>query len=271
MAAIDDWKSYFDLVGIGHWPVDSNPNAVQLINLAGTPIFRGVDSTIELNELHTKARQKSSEMKRLLVLGLPFSNPQTITTLPGNIVLPRCRVYGGHIGDTFSTTGHLIESEFLRNIKKEVLMVMSHGTKVKTPLCSWAIKLLKTNWVYGTPSSLAQLDTLLGLLITEVNSIGHVRSRQLSFGRGCGDAMLLPRPGLVLPNNSLDQVIESQDFRFIGLEAEIKHYNSARTRIHPTMSDKYLQVLSKQEAIDAGAHTSIGASVLGKRKVKVVA
>jgi len=266
MTALSDWKLYFEAIGISCQSIASNSSAVQLTNVAGCPIFRGVETTQELDDLHTKARDKSSEMGRLLVLALPLNHPQSIARLPGNITLPLCRVYGGHVGDVFSTSGHLIESSFLRSIKLEVLAVMSNGTKVKTPLCDWVQKLLQKDWQYGTPSSLAQLDSMLGLLTTDVKSIGHVRSRQLSFGRGSGEALFLPLPTVVLPNNHLDQKVDPADMRFISLESEMAKYDSSRARLHPVFSDKFLSTTFK---IDSGYSRSIGcnaqmgASVIG--------
>jgi len=272
MAAFDDWEKYFSSIGIVCQQVPSNPNASQLVNVAGCPIFRAVETTKELDDLHTKARDLSSQMKRLVVLGMPFNNPQSMAALPGNILLPKARVYAGHVADTFSTSGHLIENDFLLSIKREVLAVISGGTKVKTPLCDWAQKLLSKNWVYGTPSSLAQLDSMLALLASETASIGHVRARQLSFGRGTGDALFLPLPSVILSNNSLTQTVEAADFRFISLESEIGHYGPARTRLHPVFSDKFLTIAAttdKKHAISMGFTSHVGASALGQKNITV--
>ena len=76
MTALQDWKCYFDRIGVAWQSIPSNSHAIQLTNIAGSPLFRGVNSTVELNELHTKARTKSTDMGRLLVLGLPFDHPQ---------------------------------------------------------------------------------------------------------------------------------------------------------------------------------------------------
>jgi hypothetical protein len=274
MNALNDWIIYFNSLGVTCQEIPSNPSAVQLTNVAGCPIFRGVETIEELDDLHTKARQKSSEMRRLLVLGLPFKHPQSLARLPGNIMLPLCRVYGGHVGDTYSTSGHLIESEFLKTIKQEVLSVISNGTKVKTPLCDWVMKLLGKSWQYGTPSSLQQLDSMIGLLSSDVKSIGHVRSRQLSYGRGSGEALFLPLPTVVLPNNALDQSVEVSDMRFISLEAEMKNTNAARARLHPVYSDKYLTVTAGIDITysrKVGCGAQMGASVLGQRHQTITA
>ena len=274
MNALHDWKIYFNSLGITCQEIPSNPSAVQLTNIAGSPIFRGVETIEELDDLHTKARQKSSEMRRLLVLGLPFKHPQSLARLPGNILLPVCRVYGGHVGDTFSTSGHLIESEFLKNIKQEVLGVINNGTGFKTPLCDWVMKLLGSSWRYGTPSSLQQLDSMLGLLSSDIKSIGHVRARQLSFGRGSGEALMLPLSTVVLPHNGLDQNIEASDMRFISLEAEMKQSSAARSRLHPVYSDKYLTATSGidiQYSRKVGCGAQMGASVLGQSQKALTA
>ena len=181
-------------------------------------------------------------------------------------------MYAGHVADTFSTSGHLIENEFLLAIKREVLAVIAGGTKVKTPLCNWAQGLLKRNWVYGTPSSLAQLDSMLALLASETAAIGHVRARQLSFGRGTGDALFLPMPSVILPNNSLSQNVAAADFRFISLEAEIGHYGPARTRLHPVFSDKFLSITAttdRKYAVSMGFTSHVGASSLGQKNISV--
>ena len=272
MTALDNWKTYFQTIGVACQPVPSNSSAVTLVNVAGAPVFRAVETTAELDELHTKARALSSKMKRLLVLGLPFNHPQSIATMPGNIMLPKARVYCGHIADTFSTSGHLVENDFLLSIKQEVLAVIQNGTKVKTPLCNWAIKLLGKSWQYGTPSSLAQLDSLIGLLINDPETIGHVRSRQLSFGRGTGDALFLPFKSVVLPTNSLDQTVEVADMRFISLEAEIKDYTPARARLHPIFSNSFVSIASSKDktyATTIGFTSNIGASTLGKKQVMI--
>ena len=91
MTALKDWTTYFKSLGISCGPVPSNPSAVQLLNVAGCPIFRGVETVEELEDLHTKARELSSKMERIVVLGMPFNHPQTLATLPGNILLPKAR------------------------------------------------------------------------------------------------------------------------------------------------------------------------------------
>jgi hypothetical protein len=143
---------------------------------------------------------------------------------------------------------------------------MSNGTRTKTPLCDWVQKLLGQSWQYGTPSSLPQLDSMLGLLTTDVKSIGHVRSRQLSFGRGSGEALFLPIPTVVLPNNQLDQRVEPADMRFISLEAEMDKYDAARARIHPVFADKFLTMTSTIDSgysRNIGCNAQLGASVIG--------
>ena len=271
MTALQDWKKYFEHFGVAWQSIPGNTNVIQLTNIAGCPLFRGVNSTVELNELHTKARTKSKDMQRLLVLGLPFDHVQGSVSLPGNITLPKLRVYGGNVGDTFSLSGHQIESGFLLKIKQEVLGMIKNGQDVQTPLCDWALKLLGDAWVYGTPTSLTQLDSMLGLLANEPGSLGHVRSRQLSFGRGCGEALFLPLQSLKLRNNRLQQTIEPSDFRFISLEKEIETYDSARARLHPVFADKFLTVLAQRNAhaaAELGCAASFGVSTLGQVAVK---
>lgn len=272
MTATSDWTTYFGSLGINCQAIPSNPNAVQLTNLPGCPIFRGVDTVDQLNDLHTKARQKSSDLQRLLIVGLPFDHPQTVATFPGSIVLPKARVYAGHIADTFSLSGHLVESEFLRSIKQEVQAVMSGGTRAKTPICDWVQKLLNKNWVYGTPSSLAQLDTMLGLLTTDTTFIGHVRARMLSFGRGCGESVLLPQKDVILKNNSLIQSVDVADLRFISVESEMKDYSSARARIHPVFMDKFLTCASasnEEYSKNLGCASLVGPSSIGSKSREV--
>lgn len=267
VSALEQWKRLFTAYGISHETIKSNSNAVSLTGLAGAPVFRAVSTTAELNELHTRARQKSQEMGRLLCLGLPLNHPSSSLTLPGGIVLPTCRVYGGHIGATFSLSGHRIEPAFLTDLKKEVLSVMSNGTNVKTPMLDWLQKLAGDSWVYGTPAGLTQLDSLLGLVARDTKLIGHVRTRQLSFGRGCADAMILPIESLVLKNNGLNQQVAPADLRFIGMEAELTYDRAPRQRIHAQFSDQYLSVLAGIDAEFAqtiGCGTQMGASTLGK-------
>ena len=267
MTAIDQWKRYLDFLGITWTALESNNKAVQLTGIAGAPIIRGVKDRQELNELHTSARQKSSEMQRLLLLALPLDNISSQIVLPGDIVLPKTRVYAGHISDTFSLSGHLIQSKFLTAIKKEVSRVISEGTKESTPLCDWALKMLGRSWVYGKPSSNSQLDSLLGLLAKDPAIIGHVRSRQLSYGRGAGDAVLLPIKGVKLPTNKLDQKIEQCDYRLISLEHEMGQYDSSRARVHAVLSHQYLSALSvddKHLATELGCQSDVGYSRIGK-------
>lgn len=266
VSALEQWKRLFTAYGISHESIKSNSNAVSLTGLAGAPVFRAVESTGQLNELHTRARQKSQEMGRLLCLGLPLNHPGATVTLPGGIVLPSCRVYGGHIGSTFSLSGHRIEPSFLIDLKKEVLSVMSNGTNVKTPLLDWLQKLAGDSWVYGTPAGLTQLDSLLGLVARDTKLIGHVRTRQLSFGRGCADAMILPIDSLIFKNNGLSQNVAPADLRFIGMEAEMTYDRAPRQRIHAQFTDTYLTVLAGIDsdfAESVGCGAQMGASTLG--------
>ena len=270
MKALEQWKHLFDAYGITYEKIESNSNAVTLTGMAGAPVFRAVETQAQLSELHTKARQKSEEMGRLLVLGLPLTHRASSISLPGGISLPTCRAYGGNSGSTFSLSGHKIEPDFLVQLKKEVLAVMSNGTKVKTPLLDWLQKLAGNSWPYGTPAGLTQLDSLLGLIARDTKLIGHVRTRQLSFGRGCGDAMILPIESVVLKNNNLNQAIASADLRFIGLESEMGFERAARQRIHAQFTDKYLTVMNEIDpkiSIELGCEQQLGASVLGKLKV----
>lgn len=266
MNVTQQWKVIFHQFGINCQEIPGNNAALQLTNLAGCPVFRGVTSVAELNDLHTKAREKSSQMGRLLILGLPIDHSQSLLTLPGNIVLPKLRAYAGHAADTFSLSGHRIEPKFLQSVKQETLNVIKSGTSVKTPLCDWALKLLGGIWHYGKPSSLVQLDSMLALLASEVGRLGHVRARQLSFGRGCADATLLPVEGIKLKNNKLDQEIEVSDYRFVGLENELGQMDAVRNRIYPLISDKFLTAVSKIDpgyARELGCATNLGASVIG--------
>jgi hypothetical protein len=273
MKALNTWTNYFDSLSIGWEPIKSNPNAISLTGIAGAPLFRTVETAAELNDLHSKARKKSAEVERLLAVALPLDHPLSSISLPGEILLPKCRVYAGHSGSTFSLTGHLVQSEFLTTLKKEVTAIISNGTKVKTPLLDWLLKLAGDSWVYGKPSSLSQLDSLIALVVRDPTRVGHVRTRQFSFGRGCGDAMLLPVPGVVLKNNRLNQSINKSDFRFIGLEAEMRQTDSARQRIHAQFSNSFLTVLSDispnvAEQLNSGA--DIGASRIGAVATKVL-
>ena len=273
MTALQDWILYFNSLGVNCQAIPSNSSAVQLINVAGCPIFRVVESVPELDALHTKARQKSSEMGRLLAIALPLDHPQTLTSIPGSIHLPKVRIYGGHIGDTFSTSGHLIENEFLKAIKREVLAVISNGTRIKTPLCNWVQNLLGKNWKYGTPSSLPQLDTMLGLVASDAAIIGHIRARQLSFGRGCADALFLCGQDVVMPTNALDQKIDAGDFRFVSFETELSKTNAARERLRPIFAHRFYQAVERINPVYAqqlGYESPIGVSTITTRKIASV-
>ncbi len=276
MTVTEFWANFFSSIGVNYLPIPGNEKALQLTNVAGCPVFRSVANTSELNDLHMKARAKSSEMKKLLVLGMPVKHPSILASMPGDLFLPKFRVYGGHTADTFSLHGHQIEPKFLKSIKAEVLAVMKGGTRAKTPLCDWIQGLLGTNWHYGTPSSLAQLDSMLGLISRDVSRIGHVRARQLSFGRGCADALLVPENGIKLKTNGLTQAVLPSDLRFISLEHENSMYDPSRARIYPVFSHKFLSgvaQLDKEYAKDLGAGQNVGSSAVGsleKMKVKSV-
>ncbi len=114
MKALKQWAEFFTSLGVSCTPVPDNDKAITLNNLAGAPLFRAVKNYSELADLHTKARQKSAQMERLLILGLPFHHPGATVRLPGDITLPTCRVYGGHAGSAFSLSGHRIECPFLK-------------------------------------------------------------------------------------------------------------------------------------------------------------
>ena len=267
MASLNQWASFFTANGFTCQEIPGNSSAMQLTNVAGSPIFRCAKDAKELESLHTKARSKSSEINRILIIALPIDHAKSSIAMPGDILLPRFRVYAGNIGDTFSLSGHGIESEFLQNIKKETLEIMSSGNGVKTPLCDWVIKVLGTCWHYGKPSSLAELDSMLGLMANEVGRIGHIRSRQLSFGRGCSEATFLPIVGTNLKNNDLNQQINKADFRLISLEQEMGNYSPARQRIYPIITHRFLSVMSaanRKQAKEMGCEASIGTSTLGK-------
>lgn len=261
MTNINQWQRWFNANGISTDIVPSNSNALVLTNLVGSPVFRCVGSVEELNKLHTIARQKSEEMQRLLVVALPLDHPMTMVQLPGEMMMPKVRVYAGNTASTFNLGGHLIESTFLKELKKEVLNIMGNGVKAKTPLCEWLMKLAGSTWVYGLPSTLAQLDSLLALVSRDVAKIGHLRTRQLSFGRGCGDALLLPVNDVVLKNHSVTQKINVADLRFVSLETEMTQRDAGRDRIYAVMTEKFLTLLEDKER---GTSADIGASRLGK-------
>ena len=266
MEALKGWTSYFDALNISWEAIDSNPNAISITGIVGAPLFRTVETVAALNDLHSKARKKSAEVGRLIAVALPIDHPLSVASFPGEVLIPKCRVYAGHSGSTFSLSGHLVQSEFLTTLKKEVTAIISNGTKVKTPLFDWLLKLAGTSWVYGKPSSLSQLDSLIALVVRDPSRVGHVRTRQFSFGRGCSDAMLLPVPGVVLKNNRLDQRIDRSDFRFIGLETEIRQTESARQRIHAQFSHTFLTTLAAVNpdvAEELNSGSDIGASRLG--------
>lgn len=267
MTHLTKWKRWFNANGIVTEDIESNLNAVILSNLVGSPIFRVVGTVQELNDLHAKARMKSEEMQRLLAVGLPIDHPLTMVQLPGEMLMPRVRVYAGNIASTFNLGGHLIECTFLKELKKEVLNVMTNGIKTKTPLCDWLIKLAGKSWVYGTPSGLSQLDSLLSLVSRDTAMIGHLRTRQLSFGRGCGDALLLPINGVVLKNNNVGHKISPFDYRFISLETEVAQRDASRDRIYAQQTDIFLTVLNNPEM---GTEANIGASKLGEVKTAPV-
>ena len=270
MKGIEQWQKLFSAYGISYEKISSNDNAVTLTGLAGAPVFRAVNTYQEFEDLHTKARQKADQMGRLLVLGLPLDSVGSIATLPGDMRLPTCRVYGGNAASTFSLSGHKIVNDLLVSLKKETMSVISNGTKVKAPLLNWLIKLAGKQWPYGLPSSLSQLDGLLGLVARDTSLIGHVRARQLSFGRGCPSAVLLPTPNVVLNNNGLNQSVAPADFRFFDLTHEYQIKESSRQRVYAQYCDRYLNVLQEINPIFAqsiGAGCALGSSVLGSNKV----
>ena len=275
MDGLVTWKKLLKQLGVATQAIPGRSDMLQLTNVAGCPVFRVVSNLEELQELHTRARTKSSEMERLLVLALPLNHPNALMTLPGEIHLPKVRVYGGHIADTFSLHGHLIESTFLKAIKKEVLAVMNNGKSAKTPLCDWVQSLLGSAWKYGTPSTLVQLDSMLGLITNDTIRLGHVRARQLTFGRGCADATILPIAGTTLRNNSINQSVMVPDIRFVSLEQEMTMTDTARMRVHPVFCNAFLSVLSEDDpdyARKLGAGLGVGASTLGTapaRRVKI--
>jgi len=269
MKGIQQWQKLFSAYGIAYEKISSNENAITLTGLAGAPVFRAVDTYKELESLHTKARSKADQMERLLVLGLPLDNVGSVATLPGDLKLPTCRVYGGNAASTFSLSGHRIVNDLLTSLKKETMDVISNGTKVKAPLLNWLIKLAGKQWPYGLPSSLSQLDGLLGLVARDTSLIGHVRARQLSFGRGCSNAVLLPTPNVVLNNNGLNQTVAAADFRFFDLTNELNHKEASRHRIYAQYCNRYLNVLQEIDsgfAESIGAGIALGSSVLGGQK-----
>jgi len=271
MKTLEHWTNYLNSLGLATSAIACNGNAVSIDNLPGAPVFRAVQNRAELDALHTKARDISASMKRLLILGLPFDNPATLTNLIGDLPIPMCRVYGGHIASSFSLSGHQIENQFSIGLKKEVTAIIERGPKIKTPLCDWLVALAADSWPYGLPSSKEQLDSLLALVARDVERIGHVRSRQLSYGRGCADALLLPTTTVVLPSNSLEFQIHSNDYRFISLEKELNEVTSARHRVYALHSNAFLNVLAEvnpRYAQELGCNTTIGGSTLGNFKLQ---
>lgn len=271
MRTLEHWLAYFNSLGLVTSKLACNGNAVTIDNLPGAPVFRAVQNRAELDALHTKARSISAEMKKLLILGLPFDNPASIAHIGGDLPLPICRVYGGHISSSFPLHGHHVENQFSLGLKKEVSAIIEHGTKVKTPLCSWLLQMASDSWPYGLPSSKEQLDSLLGLVARNPERIGHVRSRQLSYGRGCADGLLLPIDSVVLPTNSLSFVINANDYRFISLEKETKESSTARHRVYALHSNAFLNVLAEVNprfAQELGCNSTVGGSTLGQFKTQ---
>ncbi len=267
------WRSYFSNLGITATSVESNPNALSLTGLAGAPVFRAVETRAELDALHTSARSKSNDIGQLLILGLPFTNPGSVATMPGDIVMPRCRVYAGHVATTFSLTGHRVENAFSKAVKLEVSRIIAEGPKTKTPLCDWLLSVVGSSWPYGKPSSKEQLDSLIALAAKDPNTIGHIRARQLSFGRGCADALLLPTKSVTLPNNDLNQQVKQADYRFISLEEEMAQISPARHRIYSVMSHAFLSALAEHDPASAqelGCNSLVGSSALGQFKQDAV-
>ena len=267
MTALEHWKSFFNAVGITASAVESNAGLLSLDGLAGAPVFRAVETRAELDSLHTKAREKSHQLKRLLILGMPFDNPGSIACMPGDLVLPRCRVYAGHIASSFSLSGHKIENAFSQALKLEVTAVIENGPKTKTPICDWLLNIAGPSWVYGTPSSKEQLDSLIAIAAKDPAVVGHVRSRQLSFGRGCSDALLLPTADVALNTNHVSQQINQADFRFISMEHELPKTNPARHRIYTVISNAFLNAAATHVpsfAQELGCGSFVGSSSLGQ-------
>lgn len=266
MKQLQEWTQLFKSMGLAFELIQSNKSACTLTNVPGAPVFKVVTSFAELSELHSKARAKSHEMGRLLCVAMPLNNVQSVAAMPGSLYLPKVRVYAGHAGSTFSLSGHKIESTLLTSLKKEVSNVIANGTKVKTPLVSWLLKLAGTSWPYGIPSSVEQLDSLLQLVCRDVSKIGHARVRELSFGRGCGEALLLPMEGVLLQNNGFNNAIAPADFRFISLSQELANQNAARQRIHSQMSNAFVSAVAEFDpafAENLGCNTMIGTSQIG--------
>ena len=273
MKTLDHWTTYFNSIGLATSTLACNGNAVTIDNLLGAPVFRAVQNRAELDALHTKARGLSTEMKKVLILGLPFDNPASITHLGGDLPLPICRVYGGHTSASFNLHGHQIENDFSIGLKKEVTAIIERGAKVKTPLCDWLLLMASDSWPYGLPSSKEQLDSLLALVARNAERIGHVRSRQLSYGRGCADAVLLPFTSVQLPSHSLDFKINANDYRLISLEKEAKECTTARHRVYALHANKFLNVLAQVNprfAQELGCGSTVGGSTLGTFKQQSV-
>lgn len=266
MKALEHWKSFFSELNIAALPVESNAGLLSLNGLAGVPVFKAVESRAELDSLHTKAREKSHNLGRLLILGLPFDNPGSIACLPGDMVVPRCRVYAGHIATSFSLSGHKVENSFSTAIKLEVSRVIEQGPKTKTPLCDWLLGIAGPSWVYGTPSSKEQLDSLIAIAAKDPTVVGHMRARQLSFGRGCSDALLLPTDNVELSSNKLKQSINQADFRFISMEHELPNSKPVRHRVYSVISNAFLNAVAQHVpnvAQELGCGSYVGASAIG--------
>ena len=267
MDAINNWKVYFEMIGLACHEIPGRSDSIQLTDLAGSPIFVVVQNKKAQDDLHTKARAKSSQIRRPLIVALPIDHPSSMMTLPGDIILPKVRIYAGHAADTFTLSGHQIEPKFLKEIKKEVLQVIESGvTNANTPLCQWVMKLLGANWKYGTPSSLVQMDSMLALISQDIDRLGHVRCRQLSFGRGTGEGTILPIKDYVMRNNTLNLKIPACDLRLCSLETEIDNYSPARIRLYPVYSNYFLTAVglaNQTHAKEIGCDSAVGKSVLG--------
>ncbi len=271
MTDIEQWQAYFKKIGVTTANIQTNRNVISFPGLPGEPLFRAVASRSELDDLHTKARAISAEIGKLLVLALPMRSIGSICSMPGDLILPRFRVYGGHFASSYALNGHQIENEFSVALKKEVSLVISEGTKSKTPLCDWLLKLVGSSWVYGKPSSKEQLDSLINLAAKDPGMVGHVRARQLSFGRGCDTAFLLPNPEVKLYNNQLKQQIFQSDYRFISSEIEHTNVSSARHRVYSVITSAFLSVLAEHDprtAQELGCGSHVGASTIGEFPTK---
>ena len=134
-------------------------------------------------------------------------------------------------------------------------------------MCKWLLSLAGSSWPYGIPSSKEQLDSLIALVSRDVTRVGHIRARQLSFGRGCSDGLLLPVTSLVMKTNDLDEVVNHNDFRFFSFDRELENINPGRNRVYALLSNAFLSTLAEFNptvAQELGCASDVGGSRIGE-------